>query len=79
MVALPANTKATSIKILDKTEKELSSTYNILPAQEPQKIGLSIEFLPIPGVLSIRGCKTKWYDRLRWSVNSNNYNFSTSI
>jgi len=43
MVALPANTKATSIKIHDKTEKELSSTYDILPAQEPQKIGLTIE------------------------------------
>jgi len=43
MVAIPENMKATSIKILYKTEKELSSTYDILPAQVPKKIGFYIE------------------------------------
>ena len=43
MVAIPENIKATNIKILDKTEKELFSTFDILPAQQPQKIGLTIE------------------------------------
>jgi hypothetical protein len=42
LVALPENMKATNVRILSNVEKELSSVYNILPAQEPQKIGISI-------------------------------------
>ena len=42
-VALPKNMNAKSIRILDITERQLPYTYDILPAQEPQKIGFSIE------------------------------------
>ena len=41
MVALPNGIKATSIKIIDKSEKNLLSSYDILPTQKPQKIGFS--------------------------------------
>ena len=41
LVALPIEMKATNIRILDFTQEEMSSNYNILPAQAPQKVGLS--------------------------------------
>jgi len=43
LVALPENTIATKIYVLDKTEKIYSSTFNILPFQEPQKVGIKTE------------------------------------
>jgi len=41
MVALPDGIKATGVKIIDISEKNLLSSYDIFPAQEPQKIGFS--------------------------------------
>lgn len=43
MVALPENMKAKNIHVIDKTEEVLSSTYNIIPTQETQKIKPVIE------------------------------------
>ena len=43
LVALPNGMKATNVKILDFVEEEIPSTYNIIPAQEPQKVGISIK------------------------------------
>jgi hypothetical protein len=43
LVALPSNMRATNVRLLDFVEKELSSSYNILPAQAFQKIGVSIK------------------------------------
>ena len=41
LVALPNNIIATNIKILKIIEVDLLSTYNIFPAQAPQKVGLN--------------------------------------
>ncbi|KYK25164.1 hypothetical protein AYK24_10465 [Thermoplasmatales archaeon SG8-52-4] len=43
LVALPSNMRATNVKLIDFVEKELSSSYNILPAQAFQKVGVSIK------------------------------------
>ena len=42
LVALPPNIKATNIRIIDFVEEEMPNTYNILPAQAPQKVMFSI-------------------------------------
>jgi len=42
MVALPSKIKATNVKILDFKEEVMQSTYNIISAQAPQKVGLYI-------------------------------------
>jgi len=43
LVAIPNDMKATNIRIIDYDEEEISSTFNILPAQSPQKVGVSIK------------------------------------
>ena len=43
LIAIPSNMRATNVKILDFAEKEMPSTYNILPAQPLQKVEVSIK------------------------------------
>ena len=39
LVALPSEIKATNIRIIDFVEDDIASTFNIMPAQAPQKVG----------------------------------------
>jgi hypothetical protein len=42
MVAIPNDITATNVRVLETIQEDMPSTYNILPAQAPQKVGLSI-------------------------------------
>ena len=42
LVAIPNEIIATNVKILKIIQEDISSTYNILPAQAPQKVGISV-------------------------------------
>lgn len=46
MIALPSGMKAISIRVLSAQEQSLPETYTILPAQQPQPIGGTINGIP---------------------------------